>query len=90
MGFNDEDGLPLINAEHKVRIALSERARMVMAEDMDVFHIKKPTTFINTVFRNYRGEAKSSINNYLDKKKKTWTVYLLKNILTIKRLCQPS
>lgn len=69
MGFNDEDGLPLINAEHKVRIALSERARMIMAEDMDVFHIKKPTTFINTVFRNYRGEAKSSINNYLDKKK---------------------
>lgn len=68
MGFCNENEVPLINEEHKVRITLSHKARIIMAEDMNVFKVAKETTFINTVFRNYRGEAKSSISVYLEEK----------------------
>ena len=69
MGFVDKNGNPLINDEQKIRIALSDRARLTMAEDMDVFCIKKAATFINTVFNNYKYEAKSSISLYLQERK---------------------
>jgi hypothetical protein len=39
-----------------------------MAEDMDVFKISKAATFINTVFCNYKAEAKSSITFYLQQR----------------------
>ena len=67
MGFIDENGYPLINEEQKIRIALSNRARLTMAEDMDVFGTPKAATFVNTVFANYKSEAKSSISLYSSK-----------------------
>ena len=65
MGFRDSNGWPLINEEQKIRIALSDKARLIIAEDMDVFHTPKVATFINTVFSNFRAEAKSSISIYM-------------------------
>lgn len=69
MGFMNEYNYPLINEEQKLRITLSDRARLVMAEDMDVFGVSKASTFINTVFKNYKSEAKSSISLYLQQYK---------------------
>lgn len=69
MGFIDENGYPLINEEQKIRIALSDRAKLIMAEDMDVFNTPKAATFVNTVFGNYKSEAKSSISLYLQQRK---------------------
>ena len=68
MGFIDENGFPLINEEQKIRIALSDRAKLTMAEDMDVFGTPKAATFINLVFDNYKTEAKSSISLYLQQR----------------------
>lgn len=68
MGFVDKNGYPLINEEQKIRIALSDRARLTMAEDMDVFGISKAATFINTVFNNYKTDAQSSISLYLQQR----------------------
>lgn len=68
MGFTDENGFPLINEEQKVRIALSERAKITMYEDMDVFGTTKSASFINTVFRNFKDEAKSSVSLYLQQR----------------------
>lgn len=68
MGFIDENGYPLINEEQKIRIALSKRAKLTMAEDMDVFCTPKVATFINTVFNNFKHEAKSSISLYLQQR----------------------
>lgn len=69
MGFVDGSGYPLINEEQKIRIALSDRAKITMSEDMDVFGTKKTASFINTVFANYKDEAKSSISLYLQQRK---------------------
>lgn len=68
MGFIDENGYPLINKEQKIRLALSDRVRLTMAEDMDVFGTPKAATFVNTVFANYKSEAKSSISLYLQQR----------------------
>lgn len=68
MGFIDENGYPLINEEQKIRITLSDRARLTMREDMEVFGTSKAATFINTVFGNYKNEAKSSISLYLQQR----------------------
>ena len=68
MGFKDENGYPLINEEQKIRIALSDRAKITMSEDMDVFGTAKAASFINTVFANYKDEAKSSISLYLQQR----------------------
>lgn len=68
MGFIDENGYPLINEEQKMRIALSDRAKLTMAEDMDVFGTPKAATFINTVFDNFKDKAKSSISLYLQQR----------------------
>ena len=69
MAFKDDNGCPLINDEQKIRIALSNTARITIGEDMSVFGVTKIATFINTVFANYRNEAKSSISFYLDQRK---------------------
>lgn len=67
MGFID------INDEHKVRITLSNRARITMDEDLSIFYEeerdRKHTTFINTVFSNFVYDAKSSISSHLQKRK---------------------
>lgn len=68
MGFINENGYSLINNEQKIRITLSDRARLTMSEDMDVFGTSKEATFINTVFDNYKAEAKSSISLYLQQR----------------------
>lgn len=68
MGFIDENGYPLINEEQKIRIALSDRAKLTMAEDMDVFNTPRAATFVNTVFDNFKAEAKSSISLYLQQR----------------------
>lgn len=68
MGFIDENGYPLINEEQKIRIALSDRAKLTMAEDMDVFGTPKAATFVNTVFNNFKEEARSSISLYLQQR----------------------
>ncbi len=68
MGFIDENGYPLINEEQKIRIALSDRAKLTMAEDMDVFGTPRAATFVNTVFDNFKAEAKSSISLYLQQR----------------------
>lgn len=68
MGFIDENGYPLINEEQKIRISLSDRAKLTMAEDMDVFGTPKAATFINLVFENFKSEAKSSISLYLQQR----------------------
>ena len=69
MSFIDENGYSLINEEQKIRIALSDRAKQIMSEDMEVFGTKKAATFINIVFENYKSAAKSSISLYLQKRK---------------------
>ena len=68
MGFIDENGYPLINEEQKIRIALSDKAKLTMTEDMDVFGTPKAATFINTVFDNFKDEARSSISLYLQQR----------------------
>lgn len=69
MGFVDNSNNSLINEEQKIRIYLSERAKSVIAEDMDTFCVSKPATFINTVFFNYKDQAESSISLYLQQKR---------------------
>ena len=69
MGFVNTNGYPLINEEHKLRISLSTNARIKMTEDMTIFRVSKATTFINTVFDNYKNEAKASISLYLYQRK---------------------
>ena len=68
MGFINENGYPLINEEQKVRITLSSKAQIIMNEDMDVFETSKAATFINTVFSNFKTEARSSISLYLQQR----------------------
>lgn len=68
MGFINENGYSLINEEQKIRIVLSNKARLTMIEDMDVFRTPKAATFVNTVFENYKSEAKSSISLYLQQR----------------------
>lgn len=61
MGFD-------INDEHKIRITLSERAYAILIEDMDIFGINKLSTIINTIFYNYKHDAKASINLYREQR----------------------
>ena len=69
MGFKDENGFSLINEEQKLRIPLSDKAKMVMKEDMELFGVSKESRFINTVFYNFKEAAKSSIAFSLQQKK---------------------
>lgn len=50
MGFIDGNGYLLINEEQKIRIALSDRTKLTMAKDMNVFGASKDAAFINLVF----------------------------------------
>ncbi len=62
-------GFDFINDEHKVRIALSERALITLHNDMNQFDIAKPSTIINIIITNYCDSSKASVNNYLDNEK---------------------
>ncbi|MCD7715094.1 MAG: WYL domain-containing protein [Lachnospiraceae bacterium] len=68
MGFVDKNNYPMINDEQKIRIPLSDRAKIIIAEDMDVFNVSKTSTFINTVFHNFKSEATSSVSLYLQQR----------------------
>ena len=62
MGFKNQSGFSIINNEQKVRIGLSKRAEMIMAEDMIAFSVDKKAQFIKTVFDNFKFTAKSSVS----------------------------
>ena len=62
MGFAD-----YINDEHKIRIALSDKALITITDDMNIFSENKISGFINTIFENFRSEAKSSTSLYLER-----------------------
>lgn len=66
-------GFPIDNDEQKIRISLSEHAMTVMKEDMEVFLVKQPATFINTVFSNFRDDAFSSLSAYLERKRSEYS-----------------
>lgn len=53
-------GFSRLNSEQKMRIPLSQKARIIMDNDRNLFNVPK-TTFINIVFANYRDKAKASI-----------------------------
>ena len=62
MGFAD-----YINDEHKIRIALSDKALITITDDMNIFSETKISGFINTIFENFRSEATSSTSLYLER-----------------------
>ncbi len=67
MGFV-ENGNILINDEHKVRIPLSEKAKIIIEEDMLNWNIKNNNSFINTVFEYYKEDALSSLSRVMERK----------------------
>lgn len=69
MGFCDENGYSLINDQHKIRFMLSGAAQAVMREDMQIFGISEPSSFINKVFENFKYGAKASAAHYLTGRK---------------------
>lgn len=62
-------GFTYINDQQKVRISLTKKAFVTMKEDINTFGVKNIPTFINTVFDNYKDEAKSSISLQLEQRK---------------------
>ena len=69
IGFKDENGLSIMNDAHKIRITLSNKAYAIIKEDMDLFEVPTPTEFINTVFDNFKKEAKASLVLYLQQRR---------------------
>lgn len=61
----DDMGFKL-NEDHRVRIPLSKKASIIMENDRVLFKASY-TTFINTVFANYKDTAKASIEVHLQK-----------------------
>lgn len=61
-------GFSYINDEQKIRIPLSRRAYIVMNDDMRVFSVSKPATFINIVIKNFHDQSKASLTSYLARK----------------------
>ena len=61
-------GFSYINDEQKIRIPLSRRASIVMNDDMRVFSVSKPATFINIVIENFHDQSKASLTSYLARK----------------------
>ncbi len=59
-------GFEYINDEQKIRISLSNRAYYTMIDDMAVFDIRQPATFINAIIKNFRENSMSSMTNYLE------------------------
>ena len=65
MAFTDNG----FSTEQKMRITLSPKAFITVREDMEKYGIANASSFINTLFTNFRDDAKSSISYYLDEKK---------------------
>ena len=59
-------GFEYINEEQKIRISLSRRAYNVMLDDMSIFGVNHPATFINTVVENFREDSMATLTNYLE------------------------
>lgn len=59
-------GFKLMSDQQRVRISLSETAFLVTREDMLQFHVASRSSFMNTVFRNFREEAEASVSRHLD------------------------
>lgn len=59
-------GFEYINEEQKIRISLSNRAYYTMIDDMAVFDIKQPASFINTIIKNLRENSMASLTSYLE------------------------
>lgn len=64
MGFDN-----CINDEHKIRISLSDKALITITDDMNIFSESNISRFINTIFEDFRSEAKSSVFTYLEQRK---------------------
>ena len=59
-------GFEYINEEQKIRVSLSDRAFNTMYDDMAIFDIKQPASFINTIIKNLRESSMASITSYLE------------------------
>ena len=62
-------GFSWINDEHKIRIALSQKAYSTIQDDMLIFSVSKQTNFINTIITNFRDDAIATLSVFLEKKK---------------------
>ena len=62
-------GFKFQNEQHKVNISFSERTRAIIEEDKINWNIDSSSSFINTVFENYKNSATSSISNTLEKER---------------------
>lgn len=62
-------GFELYSEEQRVRITLSQKAFLIINEDMERFHISSRSTFMNTVFHNFYPSARSSPTLYMDDQK---------------------
>lgn len=58
-------GFEYINEDQKIRISLSERAYNIMRDDMRVFDVKTPATFVNKLIENFKDSSIVSITSYL-------------------------
>ena len=58
-----------INEDQRIRLSLSERARITIEEDMTNWNINSINSFINIIFEQYKEKAFSSISIVLDKEK---------------------
>lgn len=58
-----------INDESKLRISLSDKAWITLTDDMDIFSESSFSGFINTIFKNFYQEAKSSVSIYREQRK---------------------
>ncbi len=62
-------GFKYINDEHKIRIALSQKAYSTIQDDMIIFSSSNLTNFINTIITNYRDDSIASLSIYLSKRR---------------------
>ena len=56
-------GFEFINEDQKIRISLSERAYNVMRDDMRIFDVKAPATFVNKLLENYKDSSIVSLTS---------------------------
>ncbi len=77
-------GYYIDNSEQKIRVSLSERARIVINDDMFMFSVSSPATFINKVFENYHETAKSSVSLFLSAKRDEYQYALSQSSLSAK------
>ena len=74
-------GFSWINDEHKIRIALSQKAYSTIQDDMLIFSVDKQTNFINTIITNFRDDAIATLSIFLEKKREQYEEILLNSNL---------